>query len=209
MQMAQIPTVTDLSPDDLKRLRLAAGLSQEEFAKRIGTSQSNVARWEGGSIKPGLRHAVSIARFISNGGAVFDRDASREEMRSDFAIRLHSVRTARGISMREVGGLVGVSAQAVSQWEAGTTHPRPEVAQFLENWMRSDEALAAGPAANDKQMGLPIGSLADRLADERTGILGRLSRLKAESELAQQELVAIDAALASLSRATASQPEHA
>ena len=35
-------------------------------------------------------------------------------------------RTRRGLSAEKMGGLVGVSAQTIYNWEAGTTRPRAE-----------------------------------------------------------------------------------
>lgn len=37
--------MTDL-PSQIKRMRVAAGLSQEALAKKLGTSQSTIALWE-------------------------------------------------------------------------------------------------------------------------------------------------------------------
>ena len=38
--------------DAIKALRMRSGLSQEDFAHRIGTSFSTVNRWENGHSKP-------------------------------------------------------------------------------------------------------------------------------------------------------------
>lgn len=40
------------SPDDIKRLRLAAGLTQKELARLAGVSQSLIARIEKGTVNP-------------------------------------------------------------------------------------------------------------------------------------------------------------
>lgn len=36
----------------IKEIRLRAGLSQNELAGRLGTSQSAIARWESGAVSP-------------------------------------------------------------------------------------------------------------------------------------------------------------
>ncbi len=42
--------------------RGVAGLTQKELAKRIGTSQPTIARWESGAQVPSVRSLTSIAR---------------------------------------------------------------------------------------------------------------------------------------------------
>jgi len=45
---AWAPSASDLQPAELKRLRKAAGLSQEALARRLDCSASTVAKWESG-----------------------------------------------------------------------------------------------------------------------------------------------------------------
>lgn len=42
--------------------RIASGLTQEKLAKKIGTKQSGVARWENASSFPSLRTLCNIVR---------------------------------------------------------------------------------------------------------------------------------------------------
>lgn len=50
----------------LSEARRRAGLSQDELARRMNTSQSVIARWEGGAQEPSFR---SIRRFAEAVGA--------------------------------------------------------------------------------------------------------------------------------------------
>ena len=43
------------------RARAAAGLTQEQLASRIGTSQPTIARWESGSQLPSVRSLTRVA----------------------------------------------------------------------------------------------------------------------------------------------------
>jgi transcriptional regulator with XRE-family HTH domain len=45
----------------VKRMRQAAGLSQSELARRLGTTQSAIARWETGEVSPRLDTLERIA----------------------------------------------------------------------------------------------------------------------------------------------------
>ena len=54
------------TPEELKRLRLQAGLTQKELAERAGVSQSLIARIESGSVDPRistLRRIISAIPF--------------------------------------------------------------------------------------------------------------------------------------------------
>ena len=46
-----------------KYQREAAGLNQPELAKKIGTSQTNVSRWERGIVLPSIDFCVKLANF--------------------------------------------------------------------------------------------------------------------------------------------------
>ncbi len=57
--MISLPT-----PEELRRLRRSAGLSQAELAKRAGVSQSLIARIESGSVNPTLATLRRILRAL-------------------------------------------------------------------------------------------------------------------------------------------------
>jgi transcriptional regulator with XRE-family HTH domain len=46
----------------IKEARLRAGISQEQLAKRLGTKQSVVARWETGATSPSFETVVRVVR---------------------------------------------------------------------------------------------------------------------------------------------------
>jgi transcriptional regulator with XRE-family HTH domain len=48
-----------LSADLLREARLRAGLTQRELARRAGTSQPAIARWESGEVIPGLERLLA------------------------------------------------------------------------------------------------------------------------------------------------------
>jgi transcriptional regulator with XRE-family HTH domain len=48
----------------LRDARRAAGLSQAEVARRLGTTQSAIARWERGDVSPSLANAVRYAEAV-------------------------------------------------------------------------------------------------------------------------------------------------
>lgn len=58
-----------LKPERVQQLRESLGLSQQEFAARIGVSRSTYASWESGHRSPELAHLEAIADY---GGASVD-----------------------------------------------------------------------------------------------------------------------------------------
>jgi transcriptional regulator with XRE-family HTH domain len=51
-----------ISGDLLREARLRAGLTQKELARRAGTSQSAIARWESGAVQPSLERLRELIR---------------------------------------------------------------------------------------------------------------------------------------------------
>ena len=51
-----------ISGDLLREARLRAGLTQAELARRAGTSQPAIARWESGAVQPSLERLRELIR---------------------------------------------------------------------------------------------------------------------------------------------------
>lgn len=51
-----------LSADLMREARLRAGLTQAELGRRVGRSQSAIARWERGRVEPSLKTLRDIIR---------------------------------------------------------------------------------------------------------------------------------------------------
>jgi len=51
-----------VSADLLKEARLRAGLTQEQLGRRVGRSQSAIARWESGRVQPSLETLRDLVR---------------------------------------------------------------------------------------------------------------------------------------------------
>lgn len=63
----------------LQEARKAAGLSQSQFASRIGAHTTSVSDWERGRNEPSGRHVVSIARETDRSVEFFYGEADDEE----------------------------------------------------------------------------------------------------------------------------------
>ena len=50
--------------ENLKNERTLAGLSQNEFAKLLGTTQQRVSEWERNKVEPTLTNIIAILRIL-------------------------------------------------------------------------------------------------------------------------------------------------
>ena len=50
--------------ENLKNERNIAGLSQGEFAKRLGTTQQRISEWERNKVEPTLSNIVAIIKVL-------------------------------------------------------------------------------------------------------------------------------------------------
>jgi len=52
---------SQMTPEEIKKIRQATGLTQEDFAHELGTSVATINRWENGRNQPG-RMAVRLLK---------------------------------------------------------------------------------------------------------------------------------------------------
>ena len=83
----------------VRSARAVLGLSQDQFARRIGLTQKSVHRIEQCTVEPKLRTVLAIQRFWSEQGVVFEelRDGGfRLVVGSDTLLRNHEEPNASG-----------------------------------------------------------------------------------------------------------------
>lgn len=61
--MSEAPTGKPAWAEQITAVRKRLKLSQQEVADRLSTTQSNVAKWEGGAYKPSPEHWMDLARL--------------------------------------------------------------------------------------------------------------------------------------------------
>ena len=57
----------------IKKIRLTAMLTQQEFADAIGVGIATIQRWEWGNSIPSLRHQRKIVKFCKANGIDIDK----------------------------------------------------------------------------------------------------------------------------------------
>ena len=98
----------------IKRIRLERGMSQEEFARFLGTSKQNISRYESGEVSPKISTAARIAEKLGvsltylNGDENGDLMAAREALMRDPDRRALMTLAMRGTAkdVRQVAALI-------------------------------------------------------------------------------------------------------
>lgn len=87
------------------KARVSAGLSQEQLARKIGTSQPTVARWESGAQIPSVRSLLKIADATGFELAVGLKEPGTADDAFEVLETLRaSGRQAKGHVLREAAG---------------------------------------------------------------------------------------------------------
>lgn len=71
-------TLLEHIAEKIRELRQAAGLSQEDLAKRMRVATNTVSRWETGTYKPGIEELDALARALGTSILAFFPAATEE-----------------------------------------------------------------------------------------------------------------------------------
>ena len=67
-----------MTPEEIKAIRAAYGVSQEEFARLLGTTTPTVNRWERGHVKPSRLYVKELKELKANCGSYVCRRKKSE-----------------------------------------------------------------------------------------------------------------------------------
>ncbi|GAG31650.1 unnamed protein product, partial [marine sediment metagenome] len=123
-----------VKPKQLKRLRKRLALTQAELARRIGVSAAAITSWETGKMAPGRKSRQALADLMQTpreqvaeppqkGKGVRPRATPRGGARLS-PKNIKAIRKDAGLSQRQMAEKMGVSTNAVYNWEAGANVPR-------------------------------------------------------------------------------------
>ncbi len=118
--------------NDLKSIRKQTGLSQREFAKRIGKTGAYVSMVEAGKIKPSADTLATVEAMFGNIAA-----------NTSIGERLKQARKKRDYTQGELARTVGCNRNTISSAENGKTSPSIQLVQKIaeklwisEDWLR-------------------------------------------------------------------------
>lgn len=138
--------------------RKAAKLTQTELAEAVGVTRGAVAQWESGETAPRRKLMARIAETTSVSLIWLECGVSSAETMqnpsSTIGGRIRSARKAWGMPQIDLAEGLGVSAQAVTQWEKNQTLPSASRFSGLADllgvsveWILSGRGETSEPAA--------------------------------------------------------------
>lgn len=134
----------------LRRARIAAGLNQQDFAKRIGVEQATVSRWESGIRSP---HPTRIKRIAAVLGIEPSELIDQSEALKEGLV-LRQYRERAGLSQANLAARLELHPASISNFEVGRYWPKPYVAAWAKQLGISQrEFRAAWERARDQQPG--------------------------------------------------------
>ena len=119
-------------PDQLKKLRKRLSLTQADLAALVGVSTAAVTSWETGKTTPARKAREAIAELRRTRRGPADRRAAQRPGPGATGQRttrltpsdIRAIRKQAGLSQKEMADRLGVSPNAVSNWETGRSVPR-------------------------------------------------------------------------------------
>ena len=128
-----------MSGTELKKLRTAAGLTQQELGALANLRQASIANWENGRYIPARNSVRILENALGLNGELFNAFGYIDQLSDDAkaGATLRDLRKARGLTQQQLAQQLGTHAASVAIWEAGG-HPR------LETLIRLDAILDAG-----------------------------------------------------------------
>jgi len=107
------------SPDEIKNLRQALGLTQAEFAKKFSVSQSLVAQWETGLRRP----TTDVHKILEQRRSEIPTDLEHRNINTPLKIK--ALREALGLTQAALSSKLKISKRLVRYWETGKRSPSP------------------------------------------------------------------------------------
>ena len=133
------PKDTDLKPqalgEHIRKRRLELRLSQKEVARRLGWSWRTIFNWENGKTEPAVESIPAIIGFL--GYDPFPAAASLSD-------RLAAVRRAKGWTIKQAAGQLGVDEGTWARWEK-TDIPWKRHQEIVQSFL---EQLSTGRPRN-------------------------------------------------------------
>lgn len=161
-------------------------ISIEALGNMIGVTKGSISHWERGVNEPSSRSLLKIASAldVSLEWLLLEENSKQDGQDiASFSARLIESRKNKGINQTELSNALGVSAQAVQQWESGSTMPRGKRINALARVLDvPKEWLIFGTD-------VPIRSLPQKHSDTDTSTLSeRIKQARKEAGLSQNDL---------------------
>lgn len=133
--------------DNLKRLRIERGLTQQQVGKQLGTSKQAYSYWESGQHTPRFETIKKLADIL---GVTTDQITEEyvqpydESETASFTERLISLRKEKGVNQTEIAKGLHISQQTYSQWESGNRSPSQKTLEKLAKFFNVSVSYLLG-----------------------------------------------------------------
>lgn len=172
-------TPTQLSDDKtfierLKELRKQSGLTQQQLADIVGTTQQNIAFWETGRQRPKQPSLIKLANYFNVSiDYLLVGKAQAEEKSSVFPERLKQLRVEAKLTQQQMAEAFNIKQPTYAQWETGRTKPKGETLEKFADFFNVSTDYLLGKTQPKKELSV---------------FPERLRQLRIETDLTQQEL---------------------
>ena len=154
----------------LKKLRKKVGLTQIEFAEKLGVSKGTVAMWEAGRREPGYKNINRLSEMFNNRmdyllgfsddllsladgdeTAKFSRRKTQFPQIIEKLMECHPV-SGDKISKNDLAKIIGVKAKMIDQYILGNAQPNPfYLMKMAEYFSVSTDYLITGKMFNGRE----------------------------------------------------------
>jgi len=121
------PTHPKTIGEMIRKRRLDLGLRQIDAAKIIGCDEMSIVNWEKGHRSPRVNHMAGVVEFLG-----FNPFQNGDTM----AHRLINHRKARGMTLKEFAGQIGVDSSTLARWERGARKPGGRFLKIAEEMLK-------------------------------------------------------------------------
>ena len=119
---------------DIRRRRLALGISLNEVGRQLSVDPTTVRDWEAGRFTPRRENAIRIAEWLAKPAPRSSQAAIEDVVR-----RMKERRRSLGWTQDRLTRHLGVGRNRVCEWEKGRGRPGPESLEKIEKWMSGQE----------------------------------------------------------------------
>ena len=133
--------------DNLKRLRIERGLTQQQVGKQLGTSKQAYSYWESGQHTPRFETIKKLANIFGVTTEKITEDYAQpynESETASFTERLKELRKEKGLNQTEIAKELHISQQTYSQWESDKRNPSQKTLEKLANFFNVSVSYLLG-----------------------------------------------------------------
>ena len=125
---------------DIRKRRLALGISLSEVSRQLGVDLKTVRDWEADRFTPKQVNAIRIADWLSQ---LMPAKSVRVEV-EDVVRRTKKKRQSLGWSKSRLTRHLGVGKNRVYEWEKGIRKPGPDSLKKMVQWLSEEVKLTNG-----------------------------------------------------------------